>query len=191
MERLILASLSPRRSELLKQVGIPFQVVESTYREPEVTDEQAVESIALAKARAVHPRYRDALIIGADTVVVCADRIFGKPESEHEARLMLEALSGNIHRVITAVALVRGSREVAAREETLVWMRRIEEDELSAYIATGEPMDKAGAYAVQGKGAVFVERIEGCFFNVVGLPLARLVSMLKSEGVPIWPEGGD
>ncbi len=191
MERLILASLSPRRSELLKQVGIPFQVVESTYREPEVTDEQAVESIALAKARAVHTRYRDALIIGADTVVVCADRIFGKPESEHEARLMLEALSGNVHRVITAVALVRGSREVAVREETLVWMRRIEEDELSAYIATGEPMDKAGAYAVQGKGAVFVERIEGCFFNVVGLPLARLVSMLKSEGVSIWPEGGD
>lgn len=186
MKELILASASPRRAALLRQIGLDFQVVASDYQEPPVNDEDQVEFLALNKARSVAARYPHAIILGADTIVICRGKILGKPRDEQEAREMLMLLSGETHRVITGVALVQGTREVSTREETRVWMRPLEIDEIEAYIASGEPFDKAGSYAVQGKGALFVERVEGCFFNVVGLPLARTASLLKAWGFPLW-----
>lgn len=186
MNRLILASASPRRAALLRQIGVEFKVVKSNFQEPDINDENEVESIALAKARAVAVKFPDDLILGADTVVICKGKILGKPRDEQEARKMLLFLSGRAHRVITGVALVKGSREISAREETVVWMRHLEKEEIDAYVLSGEPFDKAGSYAVQGKGAVFVQKVEGCFFNVVGLPLARTAALLKEWGFSIW-----
>ncbi len=189
MEQLILASASPRRAQLLKQIGIPFKAVGNRYAEPRITDENALTDIALAKARSVSADYPHNLILGADTVVICGNRLLGKPRDEKEARMMLRLLSGRVHRVVTAVALIKGERAAAAKEETHVWMREIEEEEIRAYTASQEPYDKA-VYAIQGKGAVFVEKMQGCFFNVVGLPLHRVVLMLKEWNVSIW-QGGD
>jgi septum formation protein len=186
LAQLILASASPRRADLLKQIGIEFRVVKSCYHEPAIHDESQAESIALAKARSVRSKYPDDLILGADTVVICAGKALGKPRDEQEAREMLMLLSGQAHKVVTGVALVQGAREISAREETLVWMRQIEKEEIDAYVASGEPFDKAGSYAAQGKGAVFVQKVEGCFFNVVGLPLARTVALLKEWDFSIW-----
>lgn len=186
MSQLILASASPRRADLLKQIGINFLVVKSHYHEPAIHDEGQVEGLALAKARSVRSSYPDDLILGADTAVIYAGKALGKPRDEQEARAMLMSLSGQVHKVVTGVALVKGSRELSTREETLVWMRQIEKEEIDAYVASGEPFDKAGSYAAQGKGAVFVQKVEGCFFNVVGLPLARTAAMLKEWNFPVW-----
>ena len=149
-----------------------------------------VEQLALAKAKCVQQRHPGSLILGADTAVVCGNEVFGKPASREEAAAMLTALSGRPHRVLTGVALLRGSTALTAKEETVVFMRSLEQEEIDAYISSGEPMDKAGAYGIQGRGAVFVERIEGCYFNVVGLPLARLALMLRALGLPLWKKGG-
>lgn len=191
MQRLILASGSPRRAQLLRQIGQPFQVVISDYAEPHIDDEIMLEQIAVAKARSVQKRYPGDLILGADTVVVLGSDILGKPHNEVEAASMLQALSGEKHRVLTAVALLQENKTLTAKEETRVWMRSFSRTEIQAYIATGEPLDKAGAYGIQGFGAVFVERIEGCYFNVVGLPLARLARMFSEMNWPLWQKGGD
>lgn len=186
MKRLILASASPRRAALLRQIGVDFRIVKSNFPEPQINDENGVEDIALAKARVVALRFPEELILGADTVVICGKEILGKPRDQQEARRMLMLLSGRSHKVVTGVALVKGAKEISAREETTVWMRPLEKEEIDAYISTGEPMDKAGSYAIQGRGAVFVHKIEGCFFNVVGLPLARTAELLKQWGFPLW-----
>ncbi len=191
MKRLILASASPRRAQLLRQIGQPFEIVKSDYPEPPLSDEKMVEAIALAKARSVQKRYPGDLILGADTIVVRGTKILGKPRSEAEAAAMLQSLSGQSHRVLTSIALLQGNRSLTAKEETRVWMRSFTGTEIHAYIATGEPLDKAGSYGIQGQGAVFVERIEGCYFNVVGLPLARLALMFCELGWPLWHKGGD
>jgi septum formation protein len=185
LEQLILASASPRRAQLLSQIGIPFKVVKNRYAEPEITAENALESIALAKAKSVSAEYPHSLILGADTVVICENQVLGKPKDEKEAQMMLRLLSGRVHRVATAIALTKGERETVSREETFVWMREIEEEEIKAYTASKEPYDKA-VYAIQGKGAVFVEKVQGCFFNVVGLPLFRVVLMLKEWNISVW-----
>ncbi|HEY3314398.1 MAG TPA: Maf family protein [Bacillota bacterium] len=185
--QLILASTSPRRRTLLEQIGIPFEVVASEVDEKliEGTPVQQARALALTKARAVAASRRAGLVIGADTIVVVGSAILGKPMDRKEARMMLGLLAGRRHQVITGVAVVdaAGGREVVGHEETAVWIRSLSAGEIERYAASGEPDDKAGAYAIQGLGSLLVERIEGCYFNVVGLPLVRLDRMLSEFGV--------
>lgn len=186
MKRLILASASPRRAQLLEQIGLQFLVVKSGFLEPGIYSEEDVEKMALAKARWVRKDFPGEFILGADTAVFNEGKALGKPRDEKEAAEMLRSLSGRVHSVITGLALIKDNREITGREKTLVRMRPLDEEEIKAYVFSGEPMDKAGAYGIQGRGALFVEKIEGCYFNVVGLPLSRLAAMLKLEGFPIW-----
>jgi septum formation protein len=194
---LILASASPRREALLAQIGLPFRVQPSGVSEQgavEAGDPASfVEQAARTKAEEVAARVGDGVVLGADTVVVVGSQVLGKPDSAAQARDMLRRLSGVTHRVYTGLALVqveggRVARSRNAHEVTSVTMRRLDEHEIEGYVATGEPLDKAGAYGIQGRGAVLVERIEGCYFNVVGLPLARLAAMLKEFGVGVWDD---
>lgn len=190
MLEIILASSSPRRKELLEGLGLTFKVIASDVDEtaneknPNLLAEKLAEIKAREVARNLEPGY---LVIGADTVVCLDSEILGKPRDEEEAFEMLKKLSGNIHKVITGVALIESAsgRKVISHEETDVKVRSLEEQEIKAYIKTGEPMDKAGAYGIQKIGAVLVERIEGCYFNVVGLPLTRLTKMLKEFNINI------
>ncbi len=180
---LILASASPRRAELLRQVGWEFEVVVSAAEEDGGADgEQASELVlrhSRAKALEVAARLPGRLVLGADTVVVRGTRILGKPDTEDEAREMLRALSGADHQVVTGVAFALGG-EVLAEDAvaTDVTFRELADAEIEAYVATGEPMDKAGAYGIQERGALIVRRLRGCYFNVVGLPVARVGEML-------------
>jgi septum formation protein len=194
MREIILASASPRRAELLKRLGVSFRAVPSLVEEPpHPEDLRGAEAQQLAlkragsKARAVARRYPQDLVLAADTVVWCDGRILDKPESTPEAREMLQFLSGRQHLVFTGVALhleasgLRQEDVVATR----VRFRSLSQGEIDGYLATGEPLGKAGGYGIQGYGALLVAGIEGCFYNVVGLPLARLGEMLKSFGVDL------
>jgi len=188
MPDLILASASPRREELLKQVGLSFDIVPGRVDEEAVrasSPKQLVERLAYLKARSVSLQEPSLPVLGADTVVALGDKILGKPKSPRQALMMLACLQGKPHRVYTGVALVHGQRDRAAvgSEMTRVWMRPLTLDELKTYVATGEPRGKAGSYAIQGRGGGLISRIEGCYFNVVGLPLALTVKMLKTFGV--------
>lgn len=186
---IILASASPRRSELMQMLGVNVTVIPAKGEEhpPEnAGPEETVSALSLAKAREVAEKCGcDDVIIAADTIVWHGGRILGKPHSEDEAKKMLMTLSGGRHEVYTGVTVIRGSRVLCEAEVSQVYFRNIEPQEIDAYIATGEPMDKAGSYGAQGKGAIFVERIDGDFFNVMGLPLCRLAEMLKKQGVEI------
>lgn len=183
---IILASASPRRRELLEMLGLRcFAVMTADVDEtvPVLPPEEAVIHLAQKKARKVAETcLKDDLIIAADTLVYLDGEALGKPETVTEARYMLRRLSGVKHTVYTGVALVNNGKEVAFAEKTDVFFREMRDDEIEAYIKTGEPMDKAGAYGAQGIGAVFVRRIEGDFFNVMGLPVCRLVTALRSIG---------
>jgi septum formation protein len=186
--KLILASSSPRRAEILANAGLPFSVLSSAVDESPYPDEAPaalVQRLANAKADAATAGAKaPAIIIAADTIVVLDDKILGKPGCIEDARHMLRQLSGRTHSVLTGVALIRlpdGERRQFT-EATLVHFRPIEDEELSAYLATEEPYDKAGAYAIQGQAGRYIPRIEGCYFNVVGLPLARVLSELQSLG---------
>jgi len=191
--RLILASASPRRAELLRGAGIevdvrPADVDESV--QPGETPEDYASRVALAKARAISLQVPDRFVLGADTVVVVDDGILGKPTDSAEARRMLRALSGRSHIVMTAVILIRGaglpSQTVDARvERTHVEFATLTNDEIEWYAATAEPMDKAGAYAIQGLASRFVTRIEGSYSNVVGLPVSLVYGMCKRAGLLI------
>lgn len=189
--RLILASASPRRKALLEQVGAEFTVAPSDFDERAVAGEpvvgtpvQQARALALGKARAVAAGRRSGLVIGADTIVVVSSAILGKPRDRQEARSMLRLLSGRRHQVITGLAVIdaESGREAVSHEETAVWIRSLSDEEIDRYVASGEGDDKAGAYAVQGLGGLLVERIEGCYFNVVGLPLVHLDRMLAGFG---------
>ena len=184
---LVLASTSPRRISLLKQLGVPFEAVDPGDVENSVALDPVahVRDHALSKAEAVAAKYPDRLVIAADTIVVLDGRILEKPRNMEEAKAMLRVLCGRIHTVVSAVALVERDRGLSDLriEETKVGMKKLTEEEIEAYVATGEPMDKAGAYAAQGIGAVIIERVEGCFYNVVGLPMSLLYDMLKDAGV--------
>ncbi len=186
---LVLASRSPRRAALLKQIGLEFTVVPGPEDEaPEAGGPAAAaEKLALGKARAVAEKMDRGLVIGADTIVTIEGEVLGKPRDADDARRMLARLSGRPHTVITGVAVVNaGTREsVVEHEESRVWFRTLDSEDIEAYVASGEPMDKAGAYGIQGLGAVFVERLEGCYSNVIGLPLPRLARILKSFGVDV------
>jgi len=189
--KLILASSSPRRAEILRDAGLSFSVLSSAVDEtliPGETPQQHVQRLAdaksdLAAARAVGP----AIILAADTVVVLDGQILGKPRSTEEARRMLELFSGRTHSVVTGVTLLHLPEMERRRfvETTLVHFVRLSSDEISRYLATAEPYDKAGAYAIQGRAGRYIPRIEGCYFNVVGLPLARVVACLHELG---WSE---
>jgi septum formation protein len=190
MRKMILASHSPRRAHLLKQVGIPFTVMGSDVSEDVdvPTDPEAhVLTLSRRKAQWAAERIREGIVRGVDTIGVLDGCSLGKPEDAGEAARMLRRLSDRWHRVFSGMTLIEVERGVNNLPQvrstsdfsvTQVKMRAISEAEIARYVATGEPLDKAGAYGIQGKGAVFVERIEGCFYNVVGLPLSRLVEML-------------
>ena len=178
----VLASSSPRRRELLRLLCSNFEVIPSQIEEfqrPDETACQMVQRLAKEKATAVRQFRPESVIIGADTVVVCEGQILGKPASPEEARSMLKKLSGRAHEVITGLCVVKGETVAVDAARTIVRFNLLSEEEIEAYLETGEPFDKAGAYATQGKAARFVESIEGCFFNVVGLPVSLLYQILK------------
>jgi septum formation protein len=187
--RVVLASASPRRHELLGMIGIAHEVdpadIDESVRAGESDTDYALR-LATEKGVAVAARHPDALVIAADTVVVVDGRIFGKPVDGADACRMLRVLSGRTHVVHTAVAVVRdaGRRVESEVESTRVTFRALDDGEVAAYVATGEPMDKAGAYGIQGYGATIVERVEGDYFTVMGLALRQLVSLLERVGVP-------
>ncbi len=184
---LILASASPRREALLRQINLEFEVEPSGVEEPVlegVSPRDAAEGLALAKAALVASRRDSGLVVGADTVVVLGERVLGKPADGGEAAEMLRALSGRTHQVITGVAVANAAtgRAVSDAVVTAVTFAVLSEDIIARYVATGEPLDKAGAYGIQGFGSLLIERIEGCYFNVVGLPLRRLAELLGELG---------
>lgn len=197
---LILASASPRRRELLKQVGYLFQVHPAHIPEAPLEGEDAltyVTRLAREKAEIVFRELTEAkavagdaglegeslVVLGADTTVTLDNHILEKPQDATDAARMLRLLSGRIHRVITGVALVTAEGAEVAAEATAVQFVELSEADIAAYVATGEPMDKAGAYGIQGRAARWIPRIEGCYFNVVGLPLAQVARLLKSHGM--------
>ena len=183
----MLASSSPRRVKLLKQLGVPFEVVEpvGVHEEDDGVPEEVVLRNAQAKADHVASKLDEVIIIGADTIVVLGDTIIGKAMTDQEATEMLTALQGRTHRVLTGLAVVDASSKRTEKDvvETVVMFQPLTDDEVARYVASGEPLGKAGGYAVQGLGAVIVEEVHGCFYNVVGLPLYKLSMLLETFGV--------
>jgi septum formation protein len=185
---IILASASPRRRELLGQLGLSFTVdpahVDERVAEP-LAPAALVEHLAAIKAAAVAERYPDHLVIGADTIVVIDGEVLGKPVDRAHAMAMLRRLQGREHQVFTGIALRQGERSIVAHEETVVRFRPLSDGEIERYVDSGDPMDKAGAYGIQGRAGAMIEGIRGDYFNVVGLPLCRLVQLLSSFGVTV------
>lgn len=191
---IVLASSSPRRKELLDCLGLSFSVHVANVDEHAYEDEspdQLVARLALSKAEKIAELHPNHVIIGADTVVVFDKQIMGKPIDKEQAFQYLKRLSGNMHRVFTGVALVSICNQIkeVSVSSTDVFFRELSDQEILEYIKTGDPLDKAGAYAIQGLGAMFVEKIEGDYFTVVGLPLCKLSLMLKSISQPVLGEG--
>ena len=194
--KLILASSSPRRAEVLRDGGFVFEVrpadVDET-RQPHEAAEEYVRRVAKAKAHVVAEQARAAgeraIVIAADTIVLAEGQILGKPKDAHDARRMLKLFSGKTHEVLTALCVINipTGKELLHVEKTRVEFLKMSEEEIESYIQTGEPFDKAGAYGIQGIAGRFATRIEGCYFNVLGLPLSRLWTTLKELG---WKEGG-
>ena len=181
IDPIVLASASPRRAELLRAAGIPFEVHPADVDETPFAQELPeahVRRLATAKAEAVRARLPGRTVLAADTIVVCDGRILGKPKDARDAGEMLAMLSGRGHTVLTGLAIVKDGVMHVAVEATDVWFAELSSDEIAVYIESGEPMDKAGAYAVQGLASRFVERIEGNYANVVGLPVARVYRLL-------------
>lgn len=187
LPKIVLASSSPRRVKLLKQLGVPFEVMEpdGVHEEDDGVPEEVVLRNAQAKVDHVASKLDDGIVVGADTIVVLGDAIIGKAMNDQEATEMLGALQGRSHRVLTGLAVVDASSKRMETDvvETHVTFRSLSEEEVARYVATGEPLGKAGGYAVQGIGAVIVEEVHGCFYNVVGLPLYRLNMLLEKFGV--------
>ena len=190
MRKIILASASPRRKELLSLIGLKFRVDVSDYEEDlghVLKPHELAKFLSLEKARAVAHKYKDAIIIAADTFIVFKGNLLGKPHTDKEAMRMLTLLNGKLHSVITGYTVLdtnTGKRSSCA-VETKVWLRKMTDQELRAYVKTGEPLDKAGAYAIQGIGSLIVKKIEGDYFNVIGLPVASLAVTLKKFGISV------
>ena len=183
---LILASASPRRRELLAQAGFSFEVAPAQVPEVRKPGEDPIRFVtrlarekaeAVALSRSITP---DTIVLGADTIVVVEEEVLGKPQDAADAARMLRMLSGQTHQVITGVCLAKGRERQRAAEVTFVRFATLSDEEIDAYVATGEPLDKAGAYAIQGRAGRWVPRIHGCYFNVVGLPLALVSSMIEA-----------
>lgn len=182
--KLILASASPRRAELLRNAGIAFTAKATRILERRRQGESPrrfAERLAWEKSHAIFARHPRNLVLGADTIVVVRGQVLGKPRDGKDARRMLRLLSGRSHQVTTSVCLAGPGFEDARSETTRVTMRRLSEQEIRDYVASGEPRDKAGAYAIQGLASRFVSRIEGCYFNVVGLPVPLVYRMLRAH----------
>jgi septum formation protein len=186
-DRIVLASASPRREQLLRQIGILAEVYPSgASEESYLPPEKMVLSLARRKAEDVAEKVgQDAFVIGADTVVVLDDAVLGKPKDAEHAADMLRQLGGRVHAVYTGVCVMHRGIAYCGAEHTRVWMEKLSDVMIEEYIATGEPRDKAGAYGIQGIGAKLIRRIEGCFYNVVGLPLHSLCGLLRQAGMDI------
>jgi MAF protein len=198
MKKIVLASASPRRKELLEQIGISFDIMVGTGEEKITKSEpkEIVKELALEKAKQVVEKVEDTeIIIGADTIVSIGQQILGKPRDEQEAANMLEQLQGNTHQVYTGVAILinKGNiwEEYMFAEQTEVTMYPMSAEEIAYYISTKEPMDKAGAYGIQGKSAIYIEKISGDYSNVVGLPIAKLYQAMKDIGISIVGKKGE
>lgn len=187
--RIILASQSPRRRELLERMGIsefeviPAKAEESALLTRTLTPDQLVEELSRRKCAEVSAAHPDALVIAADTMVAVNNRVLGKPHSEKDAARMLAALSGRLHMVYTGVTIAQGVKSITEHEMTFVRFCTLSQADIIRYIATGEPMDKAGAYGIQGYGSVLVEGISGDYYNVMGLPVCRVARLLARFGV--------
>ena len=185
-ERLILASKSPRRAEILQAVAWPFEQIAANVDETRLESEEAVDYVtrlAQSKAETVAGKISKGLVLGADTIVVVDGEILGQPLDDENARRMLRLLNGKWHEVLTGVALIRvgeGPRTLVEHQSTRVRFGEMSDDEIEWYVSTGEPRDKAGAYAIQGQGGIFIKEIEGDYFNIVGLPI-RLVYELAQR----------
>lgn len=187
---LILASASPRRQELLRIFGCPFTVRAADIDEtmdPDNAPFDEVARVSRQKAQAIAAG-QDDVIIAADTIVVCCGKVLGKPRDAEDARRMLSLLSGRDHQVMTGCTVVRGSRAVTFTEVTDLHFRPLLPQEIRRYILSGEPMDKAGAYGIQGGAALFCQRMEGDYYNVMGLPLCRLGQVLRDMAPEIWED---
>jgi septum formation protein len=188
---IILASNSPRRRELLRQIGLSFSIdptdVDEKVQAGESPENYAVR-VAVDKARAAAERVRSGIIIAADTIVVLDHSILGKPVDRRDAERMLSLLSGRMHIVITGLAIIDAAdgKMATGTSLTRIWFRDLSLDEIGSYVKSGEPLDKAGAYGIQGKGALLVKRIEGCYFNVVGLPLSLLGELLRDFDIRLF-----
>ena len=185
---LILASQSPRRRELLGLTGLDFIVRVADIDErmdPEKAPFDEVSRVSRLKAEAV-ARKPDDVVIAADTIVVCGGQVLGKPRNEADAFRILSLLSGRHHEVMTGMTVLRGDEAITHTEVTRIHFRPLSDGEIRAYIASGEPMDKAGAYGIQGGAALFADQMEGDYYNVMGLPVCRLAMILRSLGLPIW-----
>lgn len=185
MKQMILASTSPRRKELMALLPVDFKIRTKEIEEhidALLTPQENVCALATQKAEAVALEYADQVVIGCDTVVAYDGQILGKPKDQEDAKRMIKLLSGNVHEVYTGVSLICHNQNIAYSfyETSKVYMKAISDKECEWYVATGEPMDKAGSYAVQGHGGLFVERIEGDYFNIVGLPVHKLYNALKA-----------
>lgn len=181
MEKIILASASPRRRELLELAGIPFEVIVSEAEEviTRKNPGEVVEELSLCKAQAVAEHHPDRLVLGADTIVVRDGEILGKPRDEADAKRMLEKLRGRTHQVYTGVTLIKGKKKHSFHEMADVEVYPMSEEEIEDYIRTGEPMDKAGAYGIQGRFGIYIKEIKGEYNTIVGLPIARVCHELS------------
>ncbi|MDO7786260.1 Maf family protein [Desulforamulus aquiferis] len=190
MQPIILASASPRRQELLANLGIDFVIrvseVDETLEE-HISPAQQVERLAERKAAAVAVDIQDGLVIGADTLVFNAGQVLGKPINREDAVKMIETLQGKSHEVFTGIAVIDAAtgQAVVTHQATAVRFKSMTREQIERYVNTGEPMDKAGGYAVQGKASVFIDSIRGCYYNVVGLPVSKLADVLRRFGVEI------
>jgi len=190
MKIIILASASPRRKELLEKIGLKFEVDASGCDEEinaGLDPQEIVRQLSIKKAKSVAARHKNAIVIAADTIGVMGDKILGKPHTENEACKMLQVISGKSHLVITGFSILdtATNKIVTGIANTRVYIKKLTGQEIDAYVKTGEPLDKAGAYAIQGIGAVIVEKIEGDYYNVMGLPLNALTEALKEFGINI------
>ena len=190
MKKIILASASPRRKEILGTTGLKFDICVSDYEE-DLSMKKEPRALARflsgKKAEEVAHKYRNAIIIAADTFIVFKDKLLGKPHTAKEAAKMLNMLNGKAHSVITGFTVLdTGSKKLVSRSiETKVYFKKLTQKEIKAYVSTKEPLDKAGAYAIQGLGAALIEKIDGDFLNVVGLPLSALTEILKKFGINV------
>ena len=190
MRKIILASTSPRRKELLEKTGLPFEIVASNYEEDMtlvLPPHELAKHLSKGKADAVAQDYKDAIIIAADTFIVFGDKILGKPHTPKKAKETLAMLSGGTHSIITGFTIIdtQTGKNISRTTETKVHFRKLIIEEIDAYVATGEPLDKAGAYGIQGLGSELVDKIEGSFSNVVGLPVEEVMVALKDFGIEI------
>lgn len=180
---MILASKSPRRKEILEDFGFDIKIITEEVEEASNEENPILwaQEIALKKGKIIADKHKEQWVVSADTVVIYENEFLGKPKNDKEAKAVLERLSGNSHQVITAVALINKSKnlEIVFSDLTKVYFKKLKTEEIDWYVASKEPMDKAGSYGIQGKGAVFVEKIEGDFFNVMGFPISKFYDKLK------------